>query len=151
MQLSPVHFQIYSSSTFRRFLCSSPWFPMVPAGSPWLSLVSLGYPWFPLVIISYPWLSLFIAGYLRFKYMWNRLRITRRRLYTHYTHCFLHQRNDFYDSKKCIISNVHYRPGSKRSKFDMTLNRHSPFKKSVVNSQKATTNSKVYFVIKSSF
>ena len=36
--------------------------------------------------------------------------------------------SNFCKSKKCIILNVHYHPGSKKSKFDMTLNRHSPFK-----------------------
>ena len=35
---------------------------------------------------------------------------------------------NFCKSKKCIIFYVHYRPGLKKSKFDMTLIRHSPFK-----------------------
>ena len=35
---------------------------------------------------------------------------------------------NFYKSKKCVIFNIDYRPGSKKSKFDMTLIRHSPFK-----------------------
>ena len=33
---------------------------------------------------------------------------------------------NFCKSKKCIIFNIDYRPGSKKSKFDMTLIRHSP-------------------------
>ena len=36
---------------------------------------------------------------------------------------------NFCKSKKCIIFNVDYRPGLKKSKFDMTLIGHSPFKK----------------------
>ena len=35
---------------------------------------------------------------------------------------------NFCKSKKCIIFNVDYRPGYKKSKFDMTLIRHSLFK-----------------------
>ena len=35
---------------------------------------------------------------------------------------------NFCKSKKIIIFNVDYRPGSKKSKFDMTLIRHCPFK-----------------------
>jgi hypothetical protein len=35
---------------------------------------------------------------------------------------------NFCKSKKCIIVNVDYRPGLKKSKFDMTLIGHSPFK-----------------------
>ena len=34
---------------------------------------------------------------------------------------------NFCKSKKCIIFNVHYCLVSKKSKFDMTLIRHSPF------------------------
>ena len=80
MQLAPAHFQIYSSRTFRRFPCSSPWFLMVPANSPWLSFVIRGYPWLSFVILGYPWLYVVILAsvipaYLRFKYMWNHLRI----------------------------------------------------------------------------
>ena len=41
--------------------------------------------------------------------------------------------NYFCKSKKCIIFNVYYRPGSKKSKFDMTLIRHSPFKLHLLN------------------
>ena len=58
-----------------------------------------------------------------------------RRIYTHYTNFFMHYRKqsfkgtqgNFCKSKKCIIFNVNYRPGSKKSKFDMTLIRHSPY------------------------
>ena len=35
---------------------------------------------------------------------------------------------NFCKSKKCIIFNVDYRLGLKKSKFDMTLMGHSPFK-----------------------
>ena len=35
---------------------------------------------------------------------------------------------NFYECKKCIIFNVDFRPVSKKSKVDMTLIRHSPFK-----------------------
>ena len=35
---------------------------------------------------------------------------------------------NFCKSKKCIIFNVNYRPGLKKSTFDMTLIGHSPFK-----------------------
>jgi hypothetical protein len=35
---------------------------------------------------------------------------------------------NFCKSKKCIIYNVDYRPGSKKSKFDMTLIKLRPFK-----------------------
>jgi len=58
-----------------------------------------------------------------------------RRIYTYYMHCFIHKRKRFLEalwlifckSKKFIIFNIHYRPGSKKSKFDMTLIRHSPY------------------------
>ena len=39
---------------------------------------------------------------------------------------------NFCKSKKCIIFNVDYRPGLKKSKFDMTLIGHSPFKAKIV-------------------
>ena len=51
--VSPAHLQIYSSRTFQRFPCSSPWFPMVPTGSPWLSLVIVGYTQLSVVILGY--------------------------------------------------------------------------------------------------
>ena len=34
---------------------------------------------------------------------------------------------NFCKSKKCVIFNVDYHPGSKKLKFDTTLIRHSPF------------------------
>ena len=43
--------------------------------------------------------------------------------------CFRGTLANFYKCKKWIIFNVDYRPGSKKSKFDMILIRHSPLKK----------------------
>ena len=39
----------------------------------------------------------------------------------------------FCKSKKCIISNIDYRPGSKKYELDMTLTSDSPFKDKVVS------------------
>ena len=46
---------------------------------------------------------------------------------------------NFCKSKKCIIFNEDYRPGLKKSKFDMTLIGHSPFK--VINCTKGKSKS----------
>ena len=63
-----------------------------------------------------------------------------RRIQTHYTNCFMHQRQRFFKgtvaifckSKKCILSNVDYRSGSKKSKFVITLISDSPFKRTII-------------------
>ena len=97
----------------------------VPPGSPYLSLVIPGYPWLSLVIPGYHLLSLVIIGYPCL-FLVSLVcfdpnicnSITRTSLCTRF---FKSSLAFFCKSKKCIIFNVDYCPGSKKSKFDMTL------------------------------
>ena len=45
-----------------------------------------------------------------------------------------------------INFNVDYRPGSKKSKFDMTLIRHSPFNVAKHNAKKSLKEQKIIFI-----
>ena len=87
-------------------------FHVVPRGFRWFLLVPLSYPWFPLVIL----------GYTRYLVIYdsNICEIVCAFAIIFPVICR--------KSKWCIIFKVNYHLGSKKSKFDMTLIRHSPFK-----------------------
>ena len=71
MQLSPVHLQIYSSRTFRRFPCSSPLFSMVPAGFPWLSTIQKYVKSFTHLQLSYPSFAKIFCRRGQIKWPWG--------------------------------------------------------------------------------
>ena len=60
------------------------------------------------------------------------IHITHIVLYTSEKKNFRGNLANFRKSKEFIIFHIHYRPGSKKSKFDMTLIRHSPFKDKMI-------------------
>ena len=116
--------------------------------------IYLDYRWLPfrlaflVVSLDYPWLSLVIAWLSHEELHWNRRKVPEEyickcvgdicmsaRFYSikyiciSRKRCFRGTLANFYKSKKWIFFNVDYRPGSKKSKFDMILIRHSPFKR----------------------
>ena len=124
------------------------WFPLVILYYPWLSLVIRGYPWLYLVIYDSNICEIFAHLQLSFpsfaeifcsrgttgkakrkgsqrqsKYIrpqQKNLYALNALFYTLAEMIFRGTIAKFCKSKKCIIFNVHYRPRSKKSKFDMT-------------------------------